>query len=129
MNRSTCPFCEIDPTRVVGSNQHALAIHDNYPLAEGHTLVAPRDHVPGLIDREPNVRAAVWGLVDRVRAELRHKYRVEAFNIGINDGEAAGQTIMHAHVHIVPRVKGDVADPRGGVRWVIPDKAKYWGDV
>lgn len=126
MKRSTCPFCDVSADRIVASNEHALAVHDNYPLAEGHVLVVPRKHVASIFDTEVRVRAAIWGLVDRVRDDLRNKYRVEAFNIGINDGEAAGQTVMHGHVHIVPRVKGDVDDPRGGVRWVIPEKARYW---
>lgn len=73
-------------------------------------------------------RAAVWALAGKVRASLSRKYRPAGFNIGLNDGAAAGQTIGHAHVHVIPRYQGDLKDPRGGVRWVLPRKAKYWKD-
>ena len=68
----------------------------------------------------------MWEFVARVREDLKIRLRVDAFNIGLNDGRAAGQTVMHAHIHVVPRRDGDVPDPRGGIRWVIPEKADYW---
>ena len=70
--------------------------------------------------------ADIWSLIGEVRNFLVEKVHPDGFNIGINDGEAAGQTVMHCHLHVIPRRKGDVLDPRGGIRWVIPDKAKYW---
>jgi diadenosine tetraphosphate (Ap4A) HIT family hydrolase len=72
------------------------------------------------------VQTAVWQLVAQVRVQLHKEFHPDAFTIGLNDGIAAGQTVPHAHVHVVPRFAGDVPDPRGGVRWVIPDKAAYW---
>lgn len=68
----------------------------------------------------------MWSIVAEVRADLQKRHQPDGFNIGLNDGASAGQTVMHAHIHIVPRYAGDVADPRGGVRWVIPAKADYW---
>jgi diadenosine tetraphosphate (Ap4A) HIT family hydrolase len=73
-------------------------------------------------------QAAVWRIVAEVRRLLVERYHPDGFNIGLNDGKAAGQTVMHAHVHVIPRRHGDVTEPRGGVRWVVPDKAAYWGD-
>ena len=100
--------------------------HRGYPISEGHTLVVPRLHVASLFDLPPAEIAAVWEFVSRVRGELAKRFRVESFTIGLNDGRSAGQTVMHAHVHVVPRREGDVPDPRGGIRWVIQGKADYW---
>ena len=104
----------------------ALALRDAFPISEGHTLVVPRRHVASLFDLTPEEQTELWQLVAHVRAELVDKFHPDAFNIGINDGEAAGQTVPHAHIHVIPRYHGDLADPRGGVRWVIPEKAAYW---
>ena len=105
---------------------HARTFRDGYPVAQGHTLVVPRLHVPSVFDLAPEAQAAVWKMVAQVRAQLIDELHPDGFTIGFNDGVAAGQTVMHAHVHVIPRWNGDVADPRGGVRWVIPDKAAYW---
>ena len=121
-----CPYCSIRVARVTLDTEHALVFRDGYPIAEGHTLVVPRLHVPSIFDLAPEPQAAVWKLVAEVRAQLIDNLHPDGFTIGINDGVAAGQTVMHAHVHVIPRWKGDVADPRGGVRWVIPDRAAYW---
>jgi diadenosine tetraphosphate (Ap4A) HIT family hydrolase len=123
-----CPFCHDYPRRVLVESEFALAIPDGYPVAEGHTLVIPKRHVASLFDLPEVEQAAIWGLVAEVRQRLAERYRPDGFNIGLNDGKAAGQTVMHAHVHLIPRRHGDVTDPRGGVRWVVPDKAAYWGD-
>lgn len=77
---------------------------------------------------EPEVQASLWALVAEVRTRLSDELQPDGFNMGLNDGEAAGQTVMHAHIHVIPRSQGDVPDPRGGVRWIIPDKARYWRD-
>jgi diadenosine tetraphosphate (Ap4A) HIT family hydrolase len=112
---------------VIAETEHALAVRDGYPVAPGHTLVIPRSHAPSLFDLPQQVQAVVWEMVQQVRARLQDELHPDGFNIGMNDGVAAGQTVMHAHVHVIPRHKGDVPDPRGGVRWVFPDKAAYWG--
>jgi diadenosine tetraphosphate (Ap4A) HIT family hydrolase len=122
-----CPFCRSDRKAVI-ETEFALAVLDGYPVAEGHTLVIPRRHVASLFDLPEEEQAAIWRLVADVRRRLADQYRPDGFNIGLNDGQAAGQTVMHAHVHVTPRRRGDVADPKGGVRWVVPDKAAYWGD-
>ena len=99
---------------------------DAFPVAEGHTLVVPRKHVGSIYELSTIEQNAIWSLVARVRGQLLAKLAPAGFNIGFNDGLAAGQTVAHAHVHIIPRWRGDVPDPRGGFRWVLPTKAAYW---
>jgi diadenosine tetraphosphate (Ap4A) HIT family hydrolase len=113
---------------VTHSNEHALAFRDGYPLAEGHTLVIPRAHRASIFEGSDTEQSAIWELVDGVRSSLLHELKPDGFTIGINDGEAAGQTIAHAHVHVIPRFAGDVPDPRGGIRWVVPRLAAYWDE-
>lgn len=103
-----------------------MAFTDSFPITEGHTLVVPFRHITSIFNLPETDRAALWALVEKVRAALRQKFQVDAFNVGVNDGVDAGQTIGHAHIHVIPRRKGDVPDPRGGIRWVIPNKADYW---
>ena len=123
---SACPFCEFEESRVVLSSSSAFAIRDAFPVAKGHTLVIPRSHVKSLYDLSIEDQDAVWHLVSRVRQKCKQEFDVHAFNIGINDGSEAGQTIEHAHVHVIPRRQGDMPDPRGGVRNIIPARARYW---
>jgi len=113
---------------VLASNALALAIPDGYPLSKGHVLVIPRRHIADLFDLEAEEQAAVWVLVAGVREVVQRSHRPAGFNIGVNVGAAAGQTVAHVHVHVIPRYLGDVPDPRGGVRWVLPDRADYWSD-
>src|SRR4051794_5392781 len=122
---SECPFCAVGERKWV-ENDAAIAFPDAYPLAEGHTLVAPRIHVSSLYELNIEHQSSVWELVAEVRQRLLVGLKPDAFNIGVNDGIAAGQTVEHAHVHVIPRWKGDVADPRGGIRWILDDKANYW---
>lgn len=124
-----CPFCHLPPASIVEHNQHAVAFRDRYPLAPGHMLIVPRRHVASLFDLDPEELACVWSLVAQVRRTLAANLAPDAFTVGLNDGIAAGQTIMHAHVHVIPRWAGDVADPRGGIRWVIPARAPYWNET
>jgi diadenosine tetraphosphate (Ap4A) HIT family hydrolase len=104
----------------------AIALLDGFPVSEGHTLVIPRRHVASVFDLTANEQLELWELVGRTRQLLIAKHGIAGFNIGVNDGTAAGQTVAHAHVHVIPRRSGDVSDPRGGVRWVIPERAAYW---
>jgi len=126
--KGICPFCEVPADRVWTENDKAVALYDGYPLAEGHALVVPREHVASLFDLGVDEQMAVWRLVAEVRSSLAERFHPDGFTVGLNDGQAAGQTVLHAHVHIVPRHSGDVSDPRGGVRWIIPGKAQYWED-
>jgi len=121
-----CPFCDVQANCVWAENDKAVALYDGYPLVEGHTLVVPREHVASLFDLDIDEQMVVWRLVANVRSALMARFNPDGFNIGLNDGEAAGQTVSHAHIHIIPRHTGDVLDPRGGIRWVLPEKARYW---
>lgn len=126
MNRPACPFCNLPKECFLLETETTLAFFDGYPITEGHTLVIPKRHVASIFELPPEELAALWSQVATVRKLLAEKFRPDAFNVGVNDGAAAGQTVPHAHVHVIPHRKGDTADPRGGIRWVIPDKAKYW---
>jgi diadenosine tetraphosphate (Ap4A) HIT family hydrolase len=126
MDSHRCPFCHLDKLEVILENDCAFALSDAFPIAEGHTLVVPKRHVNSLFDLPDEEQAALWKLVADVRQNMASKLRPDGFNIGVNDGPAAGQTILHAHVHVIPRRTGDVVDPRGGIRWIIPEKAAYW---
>lgn len=121
-----CPFCDVSEESIVAESRHALAFRDRYPVSRGHTLVIPRLHGKSLFAQNAQVQADVWHLVAKVRDQLRSALIPDGFNVGVNDGEAAGQTVEHAHVHVIPRFKGDVADPRGGIRWILADRAPYW---
>ncbi len=121
-----CPFCELNAADVIAASEFAFAFRDRYPVAEYHTLVIPRRHVASLFELDAYELADVWALVAEVRQTLAEEFEIEAFNVGVNDGLPAGQTVLHAHVHVIPRAYGDSDDPRGGIRWVIPDKARYW---
>ena len=109
-------------------SEFAVAFPDGFPVTQGHTLVIPRRHVASLYELSDEEQAAVWRLVAQLRASLIAELRPDGFNIGLNDGASAGQSVMHAHVHIIPRWKGDTTDPRGGIRWIMPDKARYWDE-
>jgi diadenosine tetraphosphate (Ap4A) HIT family hydrolase len=123
---AACPFCHVASDQVTRTSANARAFADAYPVTPGHTLVVPARHVVSLFDLTAGELADVWRLVGEVRAELAASHDTDAFTIGVNDGEAAGQTVGHAHVHVIPRRRGDVPDPRGGVRWVVPERAAYW---
>lgn len=125
---TACPFCDLRPDSIVAEDEYALALRDRYPVADGHTLVIPRRHIESAFDLSADELASLWALVARVRGALAAELAADAFTVGLNDGIAAGQTVMHAHVHVIPRRTGDVEDPRGGIRWVIPARAAYWND-
>jgi diadenosine tetraphosphate (Ap4A) HIT family hydrolase len=118
----------MDRERIVASNSMAFAIRDGYPVSPGHTLAIPRRHVTSFFDLSPQEHGAIFELVSEQKRVLDSEFAPHAFNIGINDGSIAGQTVPHVHVHLIPRYRGDAADPRGGVRWVLPAKARYWKD-
>jgi diadenosine tetraphosphate (Ap4A) HIT family hydrolase len=121
-----CPFCTLPRERLVFESELAFVIRDGYPVSPGHTLVIPRRHVASFFETTPEEQASLIKLLNLARIEIGQQFKPEGFNIGINDGAAAGQTIAHLHVHLIPRYAGDRDDPRGGVRWVLPEKAAYW---
>lgn len=120
-----CSFCQLETSRIVADNALAIAVRDGFPVNPGHTLVIPRRHVASWFDATADERAALMDLVDEVKASLDKELHPAGYNIGINVGQAAGQTVMHLHVHVIPRFAGDVDDPRGGVRFVIPARGNY----
>lgn len=122
----TCPFCTLPPGRIVQENEYAVWIYDGFPVSPGHSLIIPKRHVGSFFEANIDERTAMLALLDKAKASVEEVYQPVAYNIGINDGPAAGQTVPHLHLHLIPRYSGDVADARGGVRWVIPDKADYW---
>ena len=121
-----CAFCTLSPDRVIDENASTIAIRDGYPVSPGHTLLIPRRHTGSFFDLSEHERGDLLSLLDRAKLILDKELQPQGYNIGINDGAAAGQTVPHLHVHLIPRFEGDLPDPRGGVRWVIPNKAKYW---
>lgn len=125
-SETACPFCSIDPSAIVAGNELVFAIRDAYPVTPLHTLVLPRRHVSAYFDLYLPEMMGVDELLRQIRSDIVKTDRaVERFNVGINVGTVAGQTIYHCHVHLIPRRRGDVADPWGGVRPIIPGKAHY----
>lgn len=121
-----CIFCKLPAERVIASNALAFAVRDSYPVTELHSLVIPKRHAATFFDLFEPERRAINQLLDKLRLEIMGEdASVSGFNIGANSGSAAGQTVGHAHVHLIPRRQGDVQDPTGGVRGVIPGKAVY----
>jgi diadenosine tetraphosphate (Ap4A) HIT family hydrolase len=121
-----CPFCTLPAERVIDENEAALVIRDGFPISPGHTLIIPRRHVGSFFDISEEEREWLLCLLDRAKADLDEMFHPDGYNVGTNDGTAAGQTVPHSHIHLIPRYQGDREDPRGGVRWIIPEKADYW---
>jgi len=146
------PFCSIDPSRIVAENEPAFAIRDAYPVTESHTLIIPRRHVTSWFETTDEERLAMFTLVDQVKSDLenvvgadprvrpptghpgegahtgaplRANGVIDGYNLGLNIGACAGQTVWHVHLHLIPRREGDVENPIGGVRNVIPEKGDY----
>ena len=124
-----CPFCAPEPARLVAQCPLTRTLRDRFPVSPGHTLVVPRRHVAGYFEATPAERSAIQGALLAAREDLLRELAPDGFNIGVNDGPAAGQTVMHLHVHLIPRYRGDQPDPRGGVRRVLPGRADQWSRV
>jgi diadenosine tetraphosphate (Ap4A) HIT family hydrolase len=120
---SSCPFCNIDEASF--ANSLAYVRPDKYPVTPGHMLIIPLRHEPDFLRISSQELKAVWDLIDDAKALLEARFHPDGYNLGVNVGEAAGQTIAHAHLHLIPRYLGDMEDPRGGVRGVIPAKQHY----
>jgi len=121
-----CRFCNLSTTDIVIANELAVVSRDSYPVSPGHTLVIPKRHVGSFFDTTTEERLALMELIDQAKLALDREFHPAAYNLGLNDGPAAGQSIPHVHFHLIPRYEGDRTDARGGVRWVLPEKAKYW---
>ena len=103
-----------------------MVVRDAYPVSPGHSLVISSRHVASFFELSEAERQGLVALLGDTKSQLDAAHRPAAYNIGINDGVAAGQTVPHLHIHVIPRYAGDAADPRGGVRWVLPPRARYW---
>lgn len=121
-----CPFCPPLPEPPVAEHGTCLAIRDGFPVAPGHTLIVPRRHVASFFALDADEQTDLLALLNKVVADLDEEFAPDGYNIGLNEGAAAGQTVPHVHLHVIPRRAGDAADPRGGIRWVLPRQADYW---
>ena len=124
MNKN-CIFCNIGHERLIAANELCFAIRDGFPVSEGHTLIIPKRHVSNYFDLTDEEVMAMHKMLKELKAQLDEELSPDGYNVGVNVNEAAGQTVFHVHMHIIPRYKGDVENPRGGVRGVIPSKQKY----
>jgi superfamily II DNA or RNA helicase/diadenosine tetraphosphate (Ap4A) HIT family hydrolase/HKD family nuclease len=121
----SCPFCSVDESRIAFSNDSVIAFWDGSPVSEGHLLVISRRHASTWPNLNSVEKAAMVEAIDQGQAIISERFHPDGFNVGFNENSAAGQSVFHFHLHIIPRYEGDVADPRGGVRHVIPEKANY----
>ncbi len=119
-----CPFCE-PRASMLAETELCCAFFDNFPVSEGHSLVIPKRHVATIWDLSTEEYADLFNLVRQVKEVIQNKFDPQGINVGVNCGQAAGQTVFHAHIHVIPRYAGDVPNPRGGVRNVIPSKGDY----
>ncbi len=123
---SSCPFCEMPAERIIASNNFAYAIRDGFPVTHLHTLVIPKRHVPDYFSLNIDELLACHELLCALRSDIQAEdTSVAGFNVGMNAGAVAGQTVFHCHTHLIPRRTGDVENPRGGVRHTIPGKGFY----
>ncbi len=118
-----CPFCQ--PAEVLLENDLAYVVRDKFPASPGHQLILPRRHVSDWFETTSQERMAMFELADAAKSRLESEFHPDGFNLSVNVGKAAGQTIFHVHLHLIPCYRGDVAVPRGGVRCVIPSKQSY----
>ncbi len=126
---SECRFCLLAQQRIVDEDDLTVTMSDRHPVSQGHSLVIPRRHFASFFEATAEEQAALWAALHRAKANLDAKHSPDGYNIGVNDGAAAGQTVMHLHIHLIPRYLDDKDDPRGGVRWIFPQKAKYWTEA
>jgi diadenosine tetraphosphate (Ap4A) HIT family hydrolase len=118
-----CPFCG-EPEMVL-ENELAFAHYDSYPVSKGHCLIVTRRHIAEYFQATAEEKAAIWSLVDQMKVIIDQTYQPDGYNVGVNIGKAAGLYVQHINFHLIPRYEGDMENPRGGVRGVIPHKQKY----
>lgn len=129
MTDPTCPFCSPPEDRLFHRGRLVLGLWDQFPVSPGHALIIPRRHIASWFEATDDERTELMAAVADTRTAIEQMHQPDGYNLGANIGHAAGQTIFHLHVHVIPRYRGDVPSPRGGVRHVIPDKADYVGMV
>ena len=121
----TCLFCDTPESEVVLKNDLCYSRWDKYPVTKGHLLIIPFRHYDNYFDSTQDEITAFWQLIKEAKELINKKYQPDGYNVGINVGKTAGQTVMHTHIHLIPRYAGDVKQPRGGIRGVIPGKQNY----
>jgi diadenosine tetraphosphate (Ap4A) HIT family hydrolase/predicted house-cleaning noncanonical NTP pyrophosphatase (MazG superfamily) len=128
-HHSDCLFCQMAlqkrPADIVASFTHCFVIKDQFPVSKGHLLIIPYEHTDNWFTAREEVRAEMMKALDLLKSRLDSEYHPDGYNVGLNCGKAAGQTVMHLHLHLIPRYQGDMPNPRGGVRGVIPSQQKY----
>lgn len=123
---NNCVFCNKEKFEIIYQDEIFYVIRDAYPVTKDHTLIILNDHDKSYFElRDKDIKQLYNIIKFQKETLMMNDKSITGFNIGINQGEDAGQTVMHLHIHLIPRRKGDVEDPRGGVRGVIPDKQKY----
>lgn len=127
MIKISCIFCNLPENRIKLKNEYAIAIYDKYPVNEGHMLIIPRRHFKNYFEAADEEILALNNLLKEARDYLAANYNPDGYNIGVNINEPAGQTIMHLHIHLIPRYKGDIDDPRGGIRKLKKELVPYKG--
>ena len=103
-----------------------MVIRDGFPVSEGHTLIIPKRHIASIFEATIEEQVDIFTTLKKAKKQLEKTLNLDGYNIGINDGISAGQTVMHLHIHLIPRYAADQNDPRGGIRWIFPEKADYW---
>jgi diadenosine tetraphosphate (Ap4A) HIT family hydrolase len=123
-----CIFCKLREERVIGECDFTKTFIDTYPASPGHTLIVPKRHFATFFEASEDELLAIGKALQNAKIILDEEFSPDGYNIGVNNGQAAGQSVMHLHVHLIPRYNGDVEDPKDGVRWILKDKADYWSN-
>jgi len=126
--KAVCPFCSLNETDFITEDGLTVVIRDKHPVSSGHSLIILKRHVESFFQITDEEKLSLLKAIDQGKTLLDKDFKPDGYNIGINDGEVAGQTIKHLHIHLIPRYAGDSQDPRGGIRWIIPTKAPYWDE-
>ncbi len=121
----SCPFCNLPPDAIILENERAKAFYDKYPVQKGHLLIVPKTHVETYFDASSEDIFAIHDLLKEGKELIDKTFAPDGYNIGVNVGSFGGQTVMHLHFHLIPRYKGDIEDPRGGIRKAIPNLVPY----
>ena len=119
-----CPFCN-NIEQIIAESEYWYVIYDKYPVSKGHTLLITKRHISSFFDLTSEETKQIYSMIKYIKSKLDAEYFPDGYNIGVNCGRNAGQTIPHCHIHIIPRYNGDIENPRGGVRGVIPNKQNY----
>jgi diadenosine tetraphosphate (Ap4A) HIT family hydrolase len=122
MASNNCPFCNLESTRsIIIESEYFYSVKDLYPVSVGHTLIISKRHTDNYFELSLSEKIDLIDMIDKVCSTLQTEQKIDGFNIGMNVNEAAGQTIFHTHIHVIPRILGDIPNSRGGVRNIIPN--------